>query len=137
MSFEEGEILYVYDRDTDANWWKAKCGDKDGLIPSNYGTNIVVNCFLTFNIIGNCIFYALVEEQTEEVELPLHEAARRGNLSFLQECLRQGVSGTGLDSAGNTPLYWAARAGHVECIKELLSQPSPAINAQVIGLFYW
>lgn len=70
----------------------------------------------------------------EQVELPLHDAARRGNISFLQECLNQGVSGTGLDSAGNTPLYWAARAGHVDCLEVLLNLPNPAVNAQVIQL---
>ncbi|XP_015117566.1 osteoclast-stimulating factor 1 [Diachasma alloeum] len=107
LSFEEGQLLYVHDLDTDPNWWKAKCGEKEGLIPSNY-----------------------VEEQMEQVELPLHEAARRGNISFLLECLRQGVSPTGLDSAGNTPLYWAARAGHVDCVRHLLSLQNTGINAQ-------
>lgn len=73
----------------------------------------------------------------EEVELPLHEAARRGNISFLTECLRRGVSATGLDSAGNTPLYWAARAGHADCVKHLLSlEHSSAINAQVFTYLY-
>ncbi|XP_012272363.1 osteoclast-stimulating factor 1-like [Orussus abietinus] len=107
LSFEEGELLYVYDRDRDSNWWKAKCGNQEGFVPVNY-----------------------VTEQTEEVELPLHEAARRGNLSFLRECLKRGVSRTGLDSAGNTPLYWAARTGHIDCVKELLNVSSPAVNAQ-------
>lgn len=73
-----------------------------------------------------------MEGQTEEVEMPLHEAARRGNLSFLQECLLQGVSGSGLDSAGNTPLYWASHGGHIECANELLALNNPAVNAQVI-----
>lgn len=100
-------MLYVYGRDTDPNWWRAKCGNQEGLVPAN-----------------------CVEEQTQEVEMPLHEAARRGNLSFLRECLEGGVSGTGLDTAGNTALYWAARAGHINCVKELLKLPNPTINAQ-------
>ncbi|XP_012261054.1 osteoclast-stimulating factor 1-like [Athalia rosae] len=107
LSFEEDELLYVYDQDTNANWWKAKCNNREGLIPANY-----------------------VGEQTEEVALPLHEAARRGNISFLRECLKGGVSGTGLDSTGNTPLFWASRAGHLDCVKELLSLSNPAVNAQ-------
>lgn len=77
----------------------------------------------------------LVEEQVEEIVLPLHEAARRGNISFLREGLSSGVSGTGLDSAGNTPLYWAARAGHEDCVKLLLEIPNPAVNAQVVNDF--
>ncbi|XP_032684484.1 osteoclast-stimulating factor 1-like isoform X1 [Odontomachus brunneus] len=107
LSFDEGDLLYVYDKDVDPNWWTAKCGNQKGLIPVAY-----------------------VEEQTQEIELPLHDAARRGNISFLREYLKQGISGTGLDAAGNTPLYWAARTGHVECAKELLNLPNPAVNAQ-------
>lgn len=111
LSFQEGDLLYVFDEVTDPDWWKARCGSQTGLIPSNY-----------------------VESQTEEVEQPLHEAARRGNLDFMRQCLQQGVSGTGLDSAGNTPLYWASHAGHVDCVRELLALPRPAVNAQnVLG----
>ncbi|XP_025074544.1 osteoclast-stimulating factor 1-like, partial [Pogonomyrmex barbatus] len=72
----------------------------------------------------------VVEEQTQEIELPLHDAARRDNVSFLKEYLKQGISGTSLDAAGNTPLYWAARTGHLECAKELLNLVNPVINAQ-------
>ncbi|XP_029665880.1 vesicle transport protein USE1-like isoform X2 [Formica exsecta] len=107
LSFDEGDLLYVYDRDTNPDWWRAKCGDQKGLIPVAY-----------------------VKEQTQEIELPLHDAARRGNVSFLREYLKQGISGTGLDAAGNTPLYWAARTGHLECASELLHLPNPVINAQ-------
>jgi ankyrin repeat protein len=49
----------------------------------------------------------------------------------MRQCLQQGVSGTGLDNAGNTPLYWASHAGHTDCVRELLTLPRPAVNAQV------
>ena len=62
--------------------------------------------------------------------MPLHEAARRGNLSYLNECLKEGVSSTGLDSAGNTALYWACRTGHIDCVRQLLSLHNPPLNAQ-------
>ncbi|XP_076164621.1 osteoclast-stimulating factor 1-like [Ptiloglossa arizonensis] len=107
LSFDEGELLYVYDKNIEPNWWKAKCRNREGLVPANY-----------------------VEEQTEEIELPLHDAARRGNLSLLKEYIKQGVLGTSLDTMGNTSLYWATRAGHLDCVKELLNLPNSIVNAQ-------
>ncbi|XP_035228737.1 osteoclast-stimulating factor 1-like, partial [Stegodyphus dumicola] len=62
LSFEEGDNLYILDVKSDVNWWKASCRGKIGLIP--------------------------MEESTEEVLHPLHEAAKRGNLTFLTECLK-------------------------------------------------
>ncbi|XP_063226089.1 osteoclast-stimulating factor 1-like [Bacillus rossius redtenbacheri] len=107
LSFQEGDLLYVFDEATDPNWWKARCGNQTGLIPSNY-----------------------VENHGEEINFPLHEAARRGNLSFLQECLQQGVSATGLDQMGNTALYWASHGGHLDCVSQLLAQSNTMVNAQ-------
>lgn len=37
LTFQEGDVLYVTDQLTDTNWWRAKCGQNIGLIPSNYG----------------------------------------------------------------------------------------------------
>ncbi|XP_046399169.1 osteoclast-stimulating factor 1-like [Ischnura elegans] len=107
LTFQEGDVMYVYDQVTDANWWKARCDDKTGLIPSNY-----------------------VENHVQEIELPMHEAARRGNLSFIRECLQQGVSATALDAAHNTALQWACHAGHIDCVKELLPVSCKGINHQ-------
>lgn len=89
------------------DWWKAKCSGKTGLIPSNY-----------------------VESSTETIDFPLHEAAKRGNISFLKECLNNNVSVNGLDKAGSTPLHWAAHGGHIECIQMLLSVPNCEVNVQ-------
>lgn len=36
LSFDEGDTLYILDM-SNTDWWKAKCGNNMGLIPSNYG----------------------------------------------------------------------------------------------------
>jgi len=67
----------------------------------------------------------------EAIDNPLHEAAKRGNLPFLQECLANGVSVNGLDKAQSTPLYWAAHGGHTECVQALLNVPNISLDSQV------
>ncbi|CAN8005629.1 unnamed protein product [Ixodes hexagonus] len=107
LSFEEGDLLYVFDMTSDPNWWKARCDRKSGLIPSNY-----------------------VEENAEELLHPLHDSAKRGNLQFLEECLSNKVPVNSLDKAGCTALHWACHAGHVECARILLSVPGVHVDAQ-------
>lgn len=107
LSFEEGDLLYILDRVNDPNWWKAKCGEKTGMIPSNY-----------------------VGEHTESVDHPLHEAAKRGNLNFLNECLQNKVSVNGLDKSGSTALHWAAHGGHIDCVMQLMQLPNCQLNVQ-------
>uniref|UniRef100_A0A3B4Z2A5 Osteoclast-stimulating factor 1 n=1 Tax=Stegastes partitus TaxID=144197 RepID=A0A3B4Z2A5_9TELE len=88
LYFEEGDILYISDT-SDTNWWKGTCRGRTGLIPSNY-----------------------VAEQAESIDNPMHEAAKRGNLSWLRECVENKVGINGLDKAGNTALYWGCHGGH-------------------------
>lgn len=106
LSFEEGELLYITDM-SNKDWWRARCGKRSGLIPSNY-----------------------VEENTETIDCPLHEAAKRGNITFLNECLENSVSVNALDKAGSTPLHWAAHGGHIECLRTLLNKPNVQVSVQ-------
>jgi hypothetical protein len=71
LSFDEGAVLYVVDKDN-ADWWKCRCEDKEGLVPSNY-----------------------LGENTATIDNPLHEASKRGNQPFVMELLSQGVSVNG------------------------------------------
>jgi len=107
LSFEEGDVLYVTGSVADPNWVRASCGNHSGLIPCNY-----------------------VTENVELIETPLHDAAKRGNLNFLKECLNNGVSVNSLDKAGNTALYWASHTGHLECLIPLLQSPNIDLNVQ-------
>ncbi|XP_075454619.1 osteoclast-stimulating factor 1 isoform X1 [Ascaphus truei] len=106
LFFDEGDILYVADM-SDSNWWKGTCKGKTGLIPSNY-----------------------VAEQAESIDNPLHEAAKRGNLSWLRECLENRVGVNGLDKAGSTALYWCCHGGHKDVVEVLLAQPNIELNQQ-------
>lgn len=107
LSFEDGDILYITDKSDTNGWWKGSVGNKTGLVPSNY-----------------------VVENTETVDNPLHEAAKRGNMDFLNECLRNKVSVNSLDKSGSTALHWAAYGGHFECVIALLGVPNIQINVQ-------
>jgi len=107
LSFAEGDMLYIVDKSDPNGWWKARVGNKTGIIPSNY-----------------------VQENTESVENALHEAAKRGNITFLNECLANKVSVNGLDKSGSTALHWASGGGHMECAVALLNIPNLNLNAQ-------
>ncbi|KAM7019202.1 osteoclast-stimulating factor 1 [Tautogolabrus adspersus] len=106
LYFEEGDILYISDS-TDSNWWKGTCRGKTGLIPSNY-----------------------VAEHAETIDNPMHEAAKRGNLCWLRECVENKVGINGLDKAGNTALYWGCHGGHKDVVELLLSQPNVELDQQ-------
>lgn len=81
------------------------------------------------------IFNIIVTENVEVIENPLHEAAKRGNLKFLTECIGNGVSVNGLDKAGNTAVHWAAHAGHINCLVPLLECQNIDVNVQVKLIF--
>lgn len=36
LSFNEGDLIYIIDMISDEDWYKAKCNDKIGIVPSNY-----------------------------------------------------------------------------------------------------
>lgn len=106
LSFREGDLLYIPSSEIaeDGGWWKGTCGGVSGLIPSNY----------VASSIGEA------SSPNNEVQHPLHEAAKRGQTDFLRECLQQRFPLNGVDKSGSTPLYWAAWGGHEECLKEIL-----------------
>ncbi|MEQ2267055.1 Osteoclast-stimulating factor 1 [Xenotaenia resolanae] len=110
LYFEEGDILYISDT-SDTNWWKGTCRGRTGLIPSNY-----------------------VAEQAESIDNPMHEAAKRGNMSWLRECLENKVGINGLDKAGNTALYWGCHGGHKDVVELLLTQPNVELDQQDVPI---
>lgn len=107
LTFEEGDRIYVKDQ-SETGWWRATVKGKSGLVPSNY----------------------VAEDLADTIDFPLHEASKRGNLSFLNECLNNKIPINAQDKAGNTPLHWAALGGHAECITALLSTNLVHLNTQ-------
>uniref|UniRef100_A0A1I7T8N9 Osteoclast-stimulating factor 1 n=1 Tax=Caenorhabditis tropicalis TaxID=1561998 RepID=A0A1I7T8N9_9PELO len=108
LSFNEGDLLYVSDEQPNKDWFQASIGGQKGLVPANY----------------------VVSENVEELPNPLHEAARRGNIGMLTECLRERVSVNSLDKSGATPLYWAAHGGHTASVGVLLEDKKVAVSVQ-------
>ncbi|MCP9260498.1 Osteoclast-stimulating factor 1 [Dirofilaria immitis] len=106
LSFNEGDLLYVSDSSNDVQWWPARCKNQTGLIPRNYVMT------------------------AEYVEYPLHDAAKRGNIEYVKECLDNAVSVNSLDKSGSTALYWSSHGGHVAIVKLLCSVPNMCISAQ-------
>lgn len=106
LSFSEGDLLYVSDSSSELDWWPARCQKRTGLIPRKYVTD------------------------AEYIEFPLHDAAKRGNVRFIQECLDNAVSVNSLDKSGSTPLYWASHGGHADAVRLLTSVPNMCISAQ-------
>jgi len=104
VSFKEGDILYIpaTEISEDSDWWKGTCHGKTGLIPSNY------------------VASSIGEASNNEMQFPMHEAAKRGQVDFLRDCFQQRIPINGVDKSGSTPLYWAAHGGHDDCVKEIL-----------------
>ncbi|VDK45661.1 unnamed protein product [Anisakis simplex] len=106
MSFNEGDLLYVTDNVAETDWLTARCGGQTGLIPRNHVMS------------------------AEYIDYPLHDAAKRGNEQFVNECLENAVSANSLDKSGSTALYWASHAGHTNIVKMLVAIPNMCISAQ-------
>jgi len=104
LSFKEGEVLYIpaTEISEESGWWKGTCRGTTGLIPSNY------------------VASSIGEASNNEMQFPMHEAAKRGQLDFLRDCFQQRIPINGVDKSGSTPLYWAAHGGHDDCVKEIL-----------------
>lgn len=63
----------------------------------------------------------------------IHKAAARGNLDFVQHCLRAGVDVNVREGNNWTPLHSAARNGHLEIVKYLLENGAEVNSVDVTG----
>ncbi|KAK3862976.1 hypothetical protein Pcinc_031203 [Petrolisthes cinctipes] len=104
LSFEEGDLLFITDR-TDPTWWQAILDNKKGYVRSEHVTK-------------------------DGVKVAIVDAARRGNLELMEECLKAGVSVNSLDKSGCSPLHAAAQAGHRNCVDRLVQDTRIQVNLQ-------
>jgi hypothetical protein len=124
LSFQEGDILYIIDMITNKNWWKANCNDKTGFVPCNYSKRSFVFCFNEQSCIQKKTYFNLilkVEESTENVVNPLHEASKRGNIDFMKECLANKV---GIFSFGHCSVYRI----FISSLQLTIGMPQPGFN---------
>uniref|UniRef100_A0A1I7Y075 ANK_REP_REGION domain-containing protein n=1 Tax=Steinernema glaseri TaxID=37863 RepID=A0A1I7Y075_9BILA len=108
ISFVEGDFIYVSETQPVSDRFIVKCNGRSGHVDKSQINN----------------------DSVVPVENALHEAARRGNLPFLDDCLQNEVSVNSLDKSGSTPLYWAAHGGHTAIVEYLLSKPNISISSQ-------
>mmetsp|Transcript_4923 Transcript_4923/g.10205 ORF Transcript_4923/g.10205 Transcript_4923/m.10205 type:complete len:674 (-) Transcript_4923:414-2435(-) len=57
--------------------------------------------------------------------LPLHEAAKEGNVEELQKALQEGAEVAELDSHGRSALAWACLGGHLDAARVLIDAGAP------------
>lgn len=95
---------------------------------------------VSFPPIVRILLYSDVGENTAIIELPLHDASKRGNVQFASELLNAGipslkigVSANALDKAGNAPIHWACRGGHAEIVTLLLSKGATNMSQNRMG----
>ncbi|KAH7697348.1 SH3 domain-containing protein [Aphelenchoides avenae] len=123
LRVDEGDVLYISESDANDDFFEVTCGEKTGRLPASYG---IRTCLGKENV---CLV-SVTSEKVLIVEFPLHEAAKRGNLAFLLDCLRNKVSPNSLDKSGSTALHWASHGGHVNVVVELLKIPGLTISSQ-------
>lgn len=95
LSFEEGDII-TWIEDIDEHWIKARVRGQEGIVPKEY-----------------------VDERASQV-FPLHEACRRGNLEQVKQYIADSNPVNSKDNVNGTPIYYAAAAGYLDCVEELL-----------------
>ncbi|WP_341808246.1 ankyrin repeat domain-containing protein [Wolbachia endosymbiont (group E) of Neria commutata] len=66
----------------------------------------------------------------------LLDAAKEGNLDMVKECIANGADPNTKDDYGWTPLYVAAKHGHLDTVKYLIDEKNADFNVKEFGFRY-
>ena len=64
----------------------------ENAVSTSFGIALSLYAYLTDTVDCFLLLCDTVEENTESVDHPMHEACKRGNISFLNDCIRNKVS---------------------------------------------
>lgn len=133
MSFQEGDILYVNDNDAKGDWYPARCGERVGLVPCNYGLEL-----LFAKDSSSCQRKRRTDRQSysrsskaRQYVVSTRVHSESGKLDPSQENKIIQVSVNSLDKSGSTALYWASHGGHIDIVNYLLTIPNISVTSQV------
>jgi ankyrin repeat protein len=74
-----------------------------------------------------------VNPNSKDQDVRLLDAARSGELSSVRTLLREGLNIDAADGDGVTPLIFAAMAGHVDVVSELLAAGANRLHTDGMG----
>ena len=107
--------------------------DSSLIIPRNKenDTPLIVAAFCgTDTVISTLIRYgARVNQRGSDSKTALHRACEKGHVAFIRELMRHGADVDARDRDESTPLQLAAYNNQPACVKVLLDEYSPSINA--------
>ena len=64
-------------------------------------------------------FFTVNSINAIDVNFPLHEACKQGDVAKVEQFIAGGADVNQVDNQGWTPLHWAAMCGHNNCLKTL------------------
>ena len=87
--------------------------------------------FLSVRLLISLVLFAAMyaHAQNENGTLPLHEAAKTGDIDTVNTLIKAKADVNEIDDLEATPLIWAASEGHIEVVQALIANEAD-VDAQ-------